>query len=91
MTESVILRVNQLGLLEPAMLTWTNRRGENIGDEPLWDAMLTSRNASIFSTAAEATEEDDGDVTVAEVDWDNQTTLDVVDNITGVDDAHDVY
>ena len=52
--------------------------------------MPTSQNDSIFSTVAEATEEDDGDVTVAEVDWDNQTTLDVVDNITGVDYAHDV-
>jgi hypothetical protein len=28
MTESVISRINQLGLSEPAMLMWTNRRGE---------------------------------------------------------------
>ena len=51
--------------------------------------MPTSGNASNPSTVAEATEEDDVDVTNAEVDWDDQTTaLDVVDNITGVDDAH---
>ena len=42
MTENVINRVNQLGSLEPAMLTWTNRHGENIGDGPLWDTMPTS-------------------------------------------------
>ena len=71
MTESVISRVNQLGSSEPAMLTWTNRRGENIGDGPLWDAMPASRNASNPSTAVEATEEDDEDVTVAEVDQDD--------------------
>ena len=53
--------------------------------------MPTSQNASISSTVAEVTEEDDGDVTVAEVDRDDQTTLDVVDNITGVDDARDLY
>ena len=89
MTESVILRVNQLGLSEPAMLTWTNRRGENIGNGPLWDAMPTRQNDSSPSTVVETTEEDDGDVTVAEVDQDDQTTeIDVVDNITGVDDAH---
>ena len=68
MTESVILGVNQLGLAEPAMLTWTNRRGENIGNGPLWDAMPTSRNASNPSTVVKTTEEDDGDVTVAEVE-----------------------
>ena len=58
MTESVISHVNQLGSSEPAMLTWTNCRGENIGDGPLWDAMPTSKNASISSTIADATEED---------------------------------
>ena len=84
MTVSVILRVNQLGSLEPAMLTWTNCCGENIGDGPLWDAMPTSQNASISSTVANATEEDDGDVTVSEVDWDDQTTFDVVDDISSI-------
>ena len=59
MTESVILRVNQLGLWEPVMLKWTNCRGENIGDGPLWDAMPTSQNASNTSTVEELTEEDD--------------------------------
>ena len=75
MTESVINRVNQLGSLEPEMLMWTNRHGEYIGNGPLWDAMLTSQNASISSTvAADVTEEDDEDVSVAEVDHDDQTT-----------------
>ncbi len=37
MTESVIARVNELGSGEPELLTWTNRRGETIGDEPTWD------------------------------------------------------
>jgi hypothetical protein len=92
-TESVILRVNQIGSSDPVMLTWTNRRGEDIGNGPLWDAMPASLNASNPSTvAADATEEDDEDVTVAEVDQDDQTTeIDVANNITGVDDAHDVY
>ena len=53
MTESVINHVNQLGLSEPAMLTWTNRHGENIGDGPLWDKMPTIRNASNTSTVEE--------------------------------------
>ena len=91
MTESMISRVNQLGSLEPAMLTWTNRRGENIGDGPLWDAMPTSLNASVSSTVEEATEEDDNNVIDAEVDQDDQTAvLGVVDNIKGVDGSHNV-
>ena len=61
MTESVIARVNQLGLSEPIMLTWTNRHGENIGDGPLWDAMPTS-------TIAETIDEDDGNFTITEAD-----------------------
>ena len=64
MTESVISRVNQLGSLEPAMLTWTNRHGEDIGNGPLWDVMPTSRNASNPSTVEESTEEYDEDVSV---------------------------
>jgi len=39
MTKSVIARINQLGLSEPIMLTWTNCHGKNVGDGPLWDAM----------------------------------------------------
>ena len=74
------------------MLTATNCHRENIGDGPLWDAMPTSQNASNPSTVAETTEEDDKDVTNAEEDWEYPTTtLNVVNNITGVDDAHNVY
>ena len=90
MTESVINCINQLGSLDPSMLTWTNFRGEDIGDGPLWDAMPTSRNASISSTvAADATEEDDEEVSIAEEDREDPTTeLDVVNNTTEVDDVH---
>ena len=94
MTESVINCVNQLGLSEPAMLTWWNCNGENIGDGPLWDTMPTSQNASDTSTVEELAEEDDKKVSVAEEDREDPTTeLDVVDNIAGVDDVHndDVY
>ena len=92
MTESVINCINQLGLSEPAMLTWTNCHGEDIGNGPLWDAMPTRQNASNTSTVVETTEEDDEDVSVAEEDWEDPTTeLDVVNNITGADDTHDVY
>ena len=94
MTESVINPVNQLGLLEPAMLTWTNCRGENIRNGPLWDSMPTSQNASITSTVAGATEEDDKEVSVTEEDREDPTTeLNVDNNIAGVDDVHnnDVY
>jgi hypothetical protein len=53
MTASVIARVEQLGAGEPAMLTWTNRRGENIGDRPSWD--MTEASADTASiTSAEA-------------------------------------
>ena len=92
MTESMINCVNQLGLSEPAMLTWTICHGENVGNGPLWDAMPTSRDASNPSNVEESTEEDDKDVSVAEEDWENPTTeINVVNNITGVDDTHDVY
>ena len=94
MTESVINCVNQLGLSEPAMLTWTNFHGENIGDGPLWDTMPTSQNASDTSTVEELAEEDEKKVSVAEEDREDPTTqLDVVDNIAGVDDVQndDVY
>ena len=94
MTASVIDHVNQLGSLEPAMLTWTNRHGDDIGNGPLWDTMATSGNASDTSTVAGEMEEVDDDdvVSVAEEDQEMPTIeLNVVDNITGVDDAHDVY
>ena len=69
MTASVIARVDQLGSGEPEMLTWTNRRGENIGDGPLWDTTETSNDdASITSTVAGAAKDDDDDVVVAEED-----------------------
>ena len=42
MTASVITRVDQLGSGKLAMLMWTNRRGETIGDGPLWDTTKTS-------------------------------------------------
>ena len=52
--------------------------------------MPTSRNASITSTVAGATEEDDKEVSVAEEYWEDPTTeLDFVNNIAGVDDVHD--
>ncbi len=76
------------------MLTWLNCCGEDIGNGPLWDAMPTSRNASITSTVVGATEEDDKEVSIAEGDREDPTIeLDVVDNIAGVDDVHnnDVY
>ena len=64
------------------MLTWTNCRGENISNGPLWDAMPTSRNVSNPSTVVETTEEDDEDVTVAEEDREDPTTeINVVNNI----------
>ena len=54
--------------------------------------MPTSQNAINPSTVEESTEEDDKDVSIAEEDRENPTTeLDVVNNITGVDDTHDVY
>jgi hypothetical protein len=96
MTASVIARVDQLGSSKPAMLTWTNRRSETIGDGPLWDTTETSNdNASTTSAVAEATEKDDDNVVVvAEEDQVIMPTTDVnvVNNIAGVDmDTQDVY
>ncbi len=34
MTAGVIARVDELGSGKPELLTWTNRRGETIGDGP---------------------------------------------------------
>ena len=66
MTASVIAHVDQLGAGKPEMLTWTNRRGEVIGNGPLWYTTETSNNnASITSTVAGAAEEDDDNVVVA--------------------------
>ena len=96
---SVIARVEQLGAGEPAMLTWTNRRGENIGNGPMWNTMEAStNNASMTSEVAGATKDDDDDIAiVAEEDRGTIPTMDVdvVDNIAGVDDmcmdSQDVY
>ena len=75
-TEGVIARVNQLGSDKPTILTWKNRHGNDIGDGPLWDAMPTSRHASITSTVAEATEESDDEVKDdAEEDWDDLAAI----------------
>ncbi len=53
MTASVIGRVDQLGSGKPAMLTWTNRCIETIGDGPLWDTTETKKDvASITSAVA---------------------------------------
>ena len=52
--------------------------------------MPTSRNASNPSTVEESMDEDVEDVSAAEEDREDPTTeLDVVDNITGVDEVHD--
>jgi len=64
------------------MLTWTNRHGRDIGNGPLWDAMPTSQNASITSTVAGATEEDDEKVSVAEEDQEDPTTQNSMLSIT---------
>ena len=96
MTASVIERVDQLGSGKPEMLTWANRRGDNIGNGPLWDTTETSNDdASTTSDVAGATKDDDDDVVVvAEEDRVTMPTTDVnvVDNIAGVDmGAQDVY
>ena len=77
MTASVIKRINQLGSNKPAMLTWTNRCGEIIGNGPLWDTRATSSDdASATSAVTGATEtDDDHDVVAdAEEDWEMPTT-----------------
>ena len=97
MTEDVIRRVNELGSGEPELLTWTNRRGETIGNGPLWDTTVASTNdASMTSEVTGATKDDDDDVVVAEEDRGTipTTDVDVVDNIAGVDmrtDTQDTY
>ncbi len=98
MTAAVIARVNELGSGEPELLTWTNLRGETIGDGPSWDTTETRNDkASITSANAGATEEDDDDDVVgAEEDSGAMPTtdVDVVDNIAGVDmrtDTQDTY
>ena len=89
MKASVIARVEQLGASEPAMLTWTNRCGENIGNGPTWNTTEAStNNASMTSEVAGATKDDDDDVVVvAEEDCEAMPTtdVDVANNIAGVD------
>ena len=96
MTTSVIARVEQLCAGEPAMLTWTNRCGENIGDGPKWNTTEASTDdASMTSEVAGATkDDDDDDVVVAEDDCGAMPTtdVDVANNSAGVDkDTQDVY
>jgi hypothetical protein len=94
MTAGVIARVNELGSGKPELLTWTNRRGEAIGDGPTWDTAGANTNNDVGDTSevAGATEDDDDNEdnvnVVAEEDRrDNFTTeVDVVDDIAGVDD-----
>ncbi len=94
MTESVIARVNELGSGEPELLTWTNRRGEVIGDGPTWDTAGANTNNDVGNTSkvAGATEDDDDNednvTVVAEEDCGDDLTMEVnvVDDIAGVDD-----
>ncbi len=94
MTKSVIARVNELGSGEPELLTWTNRRGEVIGNGPTWDTAGANTKNDVGNTSevAGATEDDDDNednvTVVAEEDRgdDLTTEVDVVDDIAGVDD-----
>jgi hypothetical protein len=93
---SVIARVEQLGAGELAMLTWTNRRGENIGNGSTWNTTESSTNdASMTSEVAGGTKDDDDNVVVvAEKDCGAMPTtdVDVANNIAGMDkDTQDVY
>jgi hypothetical protein len=97
MAAGMIAHVNELGSGKPELLTWTNRRGEIIGDGPSWNTMEAS-TASMTSEVAGATKDDDDKVVVvAEEDRGAMPTTDVnvVNNITGVDDmrmdTQDVY
>ncbi len=94
MTKSVIARVNELGSGEPELLTWTNRRGEVIGDGPTWDTAEANTTNDVGNTSevAGATEDDDdNEDTVTVVAEENRgddftTDVEVVDDIAGVDD-----
>ncbi len=84
-------------------MTWTNRRGEVIGDGPTWDTAGANTNNDVGDTSevAGAMEDDDDNednvTVVAEEDRgdDLTTEIDVVDDIAGVDDrrmdAPDTY
>ena len=67
----MIALIDQLRTSKPAMLTWTNRRGETIGNGPLLDTTETSKdNTSITSAVARAMEEDDDNDVVVDADED---------------------
>jgi hypothetical protein len=96
MTAAVITRVNELGAGKPALVMWTNRRGENISDGPLWDTTVASTDdASMTSEAAGATKDHDDNVVVIAEEYCvtmPATDIDVANNIAGVVmDTQDVY
>ncbi len=65
MMAGVIARVNELGSGKPELLTWTNRRGETIGNGLTWNtAEASTKDASMTSDVAGETKDDDDDVVV---------------------------
>ena len=77
MTQEVIDRVNYLGRGEKSLLTFTNKRGEEIGEKNVLDCVVEA-------DADEPIEQDMLDVG-------NDTNLDVVDDVAGVDNPYEEY
>jgi hypothetical protein len=77
MTQEVINRVNYLGRGEKSLLTFQNRRGEEIGERSVL-------NQVVEDDTLEPIENDMVEIGV-------DTNLDVVDDVTGVDNPYEEY
>ena len=77
MTQEVIDRVNYLGRGEKSLLTFTNKRGEEIGERSVLDCVVE----------ADADEPIEQDM----LDIGNDTNLALVDDVAGVDNPYEEY
>ena len=80
MTTEVIARVNYLGREETSLFTFTNRRGEEVGERIL-NQVKESIKGPIEHNAHEIGNSGDG----------SNSNLDVVDDVTGVDSPYEQY
>ena len=79
MTAEVIARVNHLGRGEKSLLTFQNKRGEDIGER-------TVNRVDVVESDVQLIERD-----MKGHEYDAANNLDVVDDVTGVDSPYEVY
>ena len=82
MTDEVIARVNYLGRGEKSLLTFQNRRGEDIGERTVNRVDTVESDVQLIEHDMLQTSDAGGGA---------ETDLDVVDDVTGVDNPYEEY